>query len=187
MSFQFKHDRVSISTILLLKIVALLISNTNASSIKYSQPLYGDNGGFVPMSHVTHDIRQTNTRPDAADEFDDGQQRSFSIRLRDLQNFIGQLVDDEQMKMENDAIATVGMPNRRALTTNLLFNDQIIERVKRFTERYIFQEGTANALQTSGRVFLFKGLHQYMNIRRIMSEMNSIFSPNWLSTQDSKN
>lgn len=111
------------------------------------------------MMHTTHDIRRTNTRPEPANAFDDGQQRSFSIRLRDLQNFIGHLVDNEQMKMENDAIATVGqMPNRRALSTNFLFNDQIVERVKRFAERYIFQDAAANALQTSGRVFLFKGL-----------------------------
>lgn len=162
MSFQINHDRVSISILLLLNIVAPLISSTNASSSdKYSQPLYGDgdDADFAPMSPATHDIRQTNTRPDAPDEFDDGQQRNFRIRLRDLQGFIGQLVDDEQMKMENDAIATVGMSNRRALNTNLLFNDQVIERVKQFAERYIFQHGTTNALQASGRVFLFKGLH----------------------------
>lgn len=156
MSFRINYDVSSISILLLLNIGALMISNGNASTINYSsQPLIDDDGDYVPMSH---DARRLNTRPEAPPtQFDDGQQQSFSIRLRDLQNLIGQLADGEQTKIENDAFA--GIPNRRALNTNPLFNDEIIERVKRFAERYIFQDATANALQTSGRVFLFKGLH----------------------------
>lgn len=159
MSFQIKCDRVSISTLLLLSVVTLLlISNTNATTVKFSHELNGDGSSFVPLPRTAreeHVRRLINKRPEASNEFDDGQQRSFSIRLRDLQGFIGQLVDNEQRKMENDAITTVGsMPNRRSMSTNLLFNDQILERVRRFAERYFFREG---ALSTSGRVFLFKG------------------------------
>lgn len=155
-------SRSTISLLLLLNTVAPLISNGSASSLKYSQPMNGDDDGFVPMSHTTHDVRRTNARPETLTDLDDSEQRSFSIRLRDLQSFISHLVDDEQMKIENDAISTVGSSNRRALSTNLLFNDQIIERVKRFAERYIFHDAAANALKTSGRVFLFKGLHQWI-------------------------
>lgn len=162
MSLQIKYDHISISILLLLlNIVALLISDTDASNIKYSQPLIGNEAiAYGPMSHSTHEIRRRNTRPAVLDDFDDGQQRSFSIRLRDLQNLIGNLVDDEQMKMERDGITSAGMQNRRALSTNLLFNDQFIERIKQFAERYIFRDAATNALQTSGRVFLFKGLCQ---------------------------
>lgn len=143
---------------LLLSIGTLMISNGNASTINYlPQPLIGDDGDYVPMSH---DVRRTSTKPETPPtQFDDGQQQSFSIRLRDLQSLIGHLVDDEQTKIESDAIA--GMPIRRALNTNPFFNDEFIERVKRFAERYIFQDAAANALQTSGRVFLFKGLHNH--------------------------
>lgn len=158
MSFRINCDVSSISILLLLNVGALMISNGTASTVNYSpQPLIGDDGDYLPMSA---DTRRTNARrPEAqsTNQFDDGQQQSFSIRLRDLQNLIGQLVDDEQTKIESDGIA--GLPNRRALNTNALFNDEIIERVKRFAERYIFQDAAANALQTSGRVFLFKGLH----------------------------
>lgn len=181
MSFQINCNRLLISICLLLNIVVLLISNTHASSIKYSQPVNGDDGNFIPMMHKTHDIRRTNTRTEPPNTFDDGgQQRSFSIRLRDLQNFIGHLVDNEQMKIENDAIATVGqIPNRRALSTNLLFNEQIVERVRRFAERYIFQDAAANAMQTSGRVFLFKGLHSIIFVlyRKEFIHFVVIFAP----------
>lgn len=186
MSFQIKCDRASISMLLLLSIVTLLlISNTNATTVKFSHELNGDGGSFVPLPRETHEEhvrRMIDKRPDAPNEFDDGQQRSFSIRLRDLQGFIGQLVDDEQMKMEKDAIATVGsMPNRRSMSANLLFNDQILDRVRRFAERYFFQEGAVNALSTSGRVFLFKGEHPITPIPRVPNKMFSS------STQDSRN
>lgn len=153
MSFQL--NRFSISILLLVHIVVLaVVTNTSASSIKYSQSFNDDDDAFVPMAHATHD----NGRPQLPNEFDnENSMRSFSIRLRDLQSFIGNLIDDEQLKLENDAIATAGMTNRRALSTNLLFNDQIIERVKKFAERFIFQDAASNAVQSSGKVFLFKG------------------------------
>lgn len=78
------------------------------------------------------------------------QKRSISIRLKDLQKFISQLIDNVAETDESS--------NGRAMSTNLLFNDKVIERIRRFIENYLFDgSSSTNAMQSTGRVFLLKG------------------------------
>lgn len=178
MFYHINYQRYLISILLL---VIIFISNTNqekfvsSSSVKYSPAANDDDDGFVPMTHMSYnaktyannnnnrmDIKRSTTTTDMkqTNQLNDGEaneQRSINIRLKDLQNLLGQLIADEKIKMDDLAVENSG-GDRRAITTNLLFNEKFIERVKNFAERYIFQDraSTGVASQT-GRLFLFKG------------------------------
>lgn len=79
----------------------------------------------------------------------------------------------ELNEMVIDFLAIVGQSNdgtiqkrsindQRAYITDLLFNENVINGVKKFTEKYIFQAASGSALQNlvpaGGRLFLFKGM-----------------------------
>lgn len=54
---------------------------------------------------------------------------------------------------------------QRNFITDYLLSDQVINRVKKFTEKYIFQTGSSSALQSivpaGGRLFFFKGMNNW--------------------------
>lgn len=88
------------------------------------------------------------------------EQRSITIRLDDLQELLTELMKVDAKDMDNSVEKRA--ESERAFITDLLFNEKFIRRVKKFTEKYIFQAGSAssalnNAIPSDGRVFFFKG------------------------------
>lgn len=88
------------------------------------------------------------------------EKRSIRISFEDLEDLAWAFVGDA-FRSGNGAIQKRSI-DQRALLTDLFFNQDIIGRVKKFTEKYIFQAASASSfkdlLPTSGRLFLFKGM-----------------------------
>lgn len=86
--------------------------------------------------------------------------RSVTIRLKDLHNFLKEFMIESDHDSKENTLQKRSI-DQRAFITDLLFNENFINRVKKFTEKYIFQaaSGSAfnNVIPSAGRVFFFKG------------------------------
>lgn len=135
-------------------LVILLTSNAQSEELHGAghprAPTDENDGHLVPVAPLTQrsEYSAVPAAQPAREQQRQLQKRSISIRLRDLQKFISQLIDNVA---ENDESS-----NGRAMSTNLLFNDKVIERIRGFVESY-FDGSAAGAAQSNGRVFLFKG------------------------------
>lgn len=108
-----------------------------------------DNVDSAKESKILVDKKTTEWNEDVSND-----QQSISIRLRDLQSALVQLIAEKRINLEPNEIES---NNRCAYSTDLIFNDQFIEQVKRFSDRYIFEDKESTGATSSGRVFLFKG------------------------------
>lgn len=179
----------------LLLLITVLISTSNQQKLissiqpRYSRLVSNENDdGFVPIVRpaemdktiqssnrfnektVSPVIKQIDKRIDNENSKND--ERSISIRLRDVQNLLAEFLKENKEEEEgrrNDDNGSVlvkrSTDEQRAYITDLLFNEKLINRVKKFTEKYIFEAasgsaGTAlnNVIPGGGRVFLFKGM-----------------------------
>lgn len=127
----------------------------------------------VEVKHQNVQFSQTKSTPEpiptttaiaqidkTIDKTKNTEKRSIRISFEDLENLAWAFVGDA-FRTGNGAIQKRSI-DQRALLTDLFFNQDIIGRVKKFTEKYIFQAASASSfkdlLPTSGRLFLFKGI-----------------------------
>lgn len=142
------HCRVILPLLLLFIVIATSTYAEKLHSSRYSN----DRVQLIPQSYISRSTQNDYLPSSKLIESPENrsrqlQKRSISIRLRDLQKYISQLIDNESAEMGN----------RRSMSTNLLFSDRVVERVQNFIERYFLEDTSSKALQSSGRVFLFKG------------------------------
>lgn len=85
--------------------------------------------------------------------------RSINHSIQELQEMT---MDFLAIIKQNSGIQKRSADQQRNFITDYLFNDQVINRVKKFTEKYIFQAASGSALQNivpvGGRLFFFKGM-----------------------------
>lgn len=83
--------------------------------------------------------------------------RSINDSIQELQ----EMTMDFLAIIKQNGIQKRSVDQQRNFITDYLFNDQVINRVKKFTEKYIFQAASGSALQNivpaGGRLFFFKG------------------------------
>lgn len=151
-----------LSTLLLIAVLRTNVQSEELLGPSYSRLLASEQSdrSFVPIALTSAGTRTVeaanavNAVNAVTEQVAKGQQRklqkrSVSIRLRDLQQFISQLIDN----VAENADSSDG----RAMSANVLFNERIVERIRRFIEGYIFDGSAPSAMQSNGRVFLFKG------------------------------
>lgn len=114
----------------------------------------------VAEANVTQDVAASANQRLDDDANDVNEQRSITIRLEDLHDFLQEFMKDDAMEQDNSLGRQSG--DARAFITDLLFNEKLIRRVKKFTEKYIFNVGSASStlnsvIPSAGRVFFFKG------------------------------
>lgn len=136
--------------------VAQLVNNQNATKTKEVIKNESNNfGERLDESTTTLPDRNSEEEPEKSGETD-----SITIRLKDVQNMLEDFLNEEKLEA-NDGPLQKRSTDQRAYVTDLLFNDKFVKRVKKFTEKYIFQAASGSALNhvlpTAGRVFLFKG------------------------------
>lgn len=89
------------------------------------------------------------------------QVRSINVSLQELEEVVWDFLAVAGQANEG-SIQKRSIDDQRALITDLLFNDNVINTVKKFAEKYIFQAASGSALQNfmpaGGRLFLFKGI-----------------------------
>lgn len=114
---------------------------------------------------TTKSSNPTATNPTAIAQVDQNERiekRSINIRFDDLER-LAWLFVREVSRSGNGAIQKRST-EPRALT-DLIFGSDVLKRVKKFTEKYIFEAAGASALKdilpNSGRLFLFKGMIDY--------------------------
>lgn len=99
-------------------------------------------------------VSEQNSQNDADEE------RSITIRLQGVRNLLTAFLQEENNNAKG-SIVKRSADSQRAFITDLLLNEEFINRVKKFTEKYIFQAGSGSAFQNvlphAGRFFLFKG------------------------------
>lgn len=85
--------------------------------------------------------------------------RSINHSIQELQEMT---LDFLTIIKQNNGIQKRAADQQRNFITDYLFNDEVINRVKKFTEKYIFQAASGSALQNivpaGGRLFFFKGM-----------------------------
>lgn len=95
---------------------------------------------------------------------DANEEQSITIRLQDVRNLLTEFLQEENNKAKG-SIVKRSTDGQRAFITDVLLNEEFINRVKKFTEKYIFQAGSGSTYQSvlphTGRFFLFKG--SYIN------------------------
>lgn len=111
-------------------------------------------------THLTPDPPNTTSNEPNIESNGVNEERSITVRLDDLQELLKELMKVDAKDMDNSVEKRA--ESERAFITDLLFNEKFIRRVKKFTEKYIFQAGSAssalnNAIPSDGRVFFFKG------------------------------
>lgn len=140
------------------------ISTTSAPEAvtqKTEQPIIESKPTAIAQINRRIDSDVDNLDDKTEDEKERRELRSIDLSLQKLQ------------EMTMDFLAIIGQSNdgtiqkrsineQRAFITDLLFNEKVINRVKKFTEKYIFQAASGSSLQdlvpAGGRLFLFKGI-----------------------------
>lgn len=93
---------------------------------------------------------------------DSNEERSITIPLQDIRNLLTEYFQQENNKAKG-SIVKRSADGQRAFITDLLLNEEFIDRVKQFTQKYIFQAESGSEYQSvvphTGRFFLFKGSH----------------------------
>lgn len=118
------------------------------------------------VSNVTNEVAESITddlRPVDNENYVN-EQKSITIRLEDLHDFLKEFMKDNAKDQENSLEQQSG--DARAFITDILFNEKFIRRVKKFTEKYIFNVGSASSsldsiVPSAGRVFFFKGKNHH--------------------------
>lgn len=161
------------------------------SQFRYSRLANDDNDGFVPIVQPTEMVEtipissNNNEMPDkrpvasmpvikenpnnrndenvASEENvtnDANDERRITIRLQDVRNLLTEYLQEENNKAKG-SIVKRSADGQRAFITDLLLNEEFMDRVKKFTEKYIFEAGSGSSYQSvvphTGRLFLFKG------------------------------
>lgn len=181
-SIKNKWQQYAYSILLLISV--LVTSSNQQKPINQPQPFQryskavGDNDeGFQPIAAPltlkhqapealttrNHQLQLTPSaiapidKPIDKRENENRQDRSNQL-VADLEDLMWAIVRDD-IRNGNGAIQKRSVEPRGI--TDLLFNQDVISRVKKFTEKYIFQAAGASAfkdiLPNSGRLFLFKG------------------------------
>lgn len=93
--------------------------------------------------------------------------QSISIRLKDLQQLMTQLLIDranaEKMSNVYDSDNAVA-ESRRSYDQEVMVSDRILEPLRRLAEQFIFEgsSGSGTAVKPTGRFFLFRGKVQLL-------------------------
>lgn len=126
----------------------------------------------IPVSSMPVIKENPNNRNDVNGESEEritndaNDERSITIRLQDVQNLLTEYLQEENNKAKGSIVKRSADGQR--FISDLLLNDEFINRVKKFTEKYIFQAGSGSAYQSliphTGRLFLFKG--SYINLKK---------------------
>lgn len=89
------------------------------------------------------------------------QVRSINVSLQELEDVVWDFLAIASQASDESIIQKRSIDEQRAYITDLLFNENVINTVKKFAEKYIFQAASGSALQNfmpaGGRLFLFKG------------------------------
>lgn len=88
---------------------------------------------------------------------------SISIRLKDLQQLMTQMlidkVNSEKLTKDDEVNDPLG-ENQQRYNNNLMVSDRILERLRTLAEQFIFEGSSSSSssdVKSTGRVFLFKG------------------------------
>lgn len=121
-----------------------------------------------PMAIMEADRRIDTDEIDETDESVDreGEESNDEEAFRSINHSIQELqemtTDFLAIIKQNSGIQKRSTDQQRNFITDYLFNDQVINRVKKFTEKYIFQAASGSAIQNivpaGGRLFFFKGI-----------------------------
>lgn len=189
------HQRYLVSLILI--VITVLISNSNQEKLlnptqflRYSRLAIDENVQpteivkTIPITSKNNDIpdkkptvssmpviKENRNDENVANEKNitnkSNEKRSITIRLQDVRNLLTEFLQEKNNKTKG-SIVKRSADSQRALITDLILNEEFINRVKQFTEKYIFQAGSGSAFQSlvphSGRFFLFKG--SYINAKK---------------------
>lgn len=135
-------------------------SNLNDNESSFSEETVpstsSSSSSMIPANDENVINATASTKNDTTNE-----ERGLTIRLRDVQNLLIELLKDEQ-NTDNGLVKRSTNDQQRAFITDILFNENFVNRVKKFTEKYIFQAASGssldNVIPSAGRVFFFKGL-----------------------------
>lgn len=133
----------------------------NSQAASTIQSIYKDADRSAAIeTGVTPELAPSADEQSADNANDVNEQRSITIRLEDLQDFLKEFMKDDAKEKENALERQTG--EARAFINDILFNEKFIRRVKKFTEKYIFDAGSASStlnsvIPSAGRVFFFKG------------------------------
>lgn len=178
--------RYAIPIVWLVIVLASKTSQHTVSSAaqpfqRYSKAVDDDQGGFVPIVKPT-DYQPVESTPNPIqksvqpnqvtestemiegtdDQRELSEVRSLNLNLEELQNVLWEyLVVESLENLNGKGTIQKRSAEQRAFITDLLFNEKLINRVKAFTEKYIFQAASGSSFQdvlpAGGRLFLFKG------------------------------
>lgn len=103
-------------------------------------------------------IDNDETTDEKKDENDTQAIRSINHSIQELRD----MTMDFLSIIKQNGIQKRSTDQQRNFITDYLLSDQVINRVKKFTEKYIFQTGSSSAFQNivpaGGRLFFFKGM-----------------------------
>lgn len=104
----------------------------------------------------------TDAMTERKDESDTEAIRSIDHSIKELR----EMTMDFLAIIRQNGIQKRSTDQQRNFITDYLLSDQVINRVKKFTEKYIFQTGGSSALQSivpaGGRLFFFKGMTNWL-------------------------
>ena len=111
------------------------------------------------------EVVEAERRIDTEETTDETKDESDTEALRSINHGIQELREmtlDFLTIIKQNGIQKRSTDQQRNFITDYLLSDQVINRVKKFTEKYIFQTGSSSALQNivpaGGRLFFFKGM-----------------------------